>query len=78
MKYKVLDCKLSKLGKGPHNIESQKQRLKGLCKCIESPMLAHEDSHEFSKQRIPGCLQAPNPNPKPFIQRYTVHFTESK
>jgi len=30
---------------------------------MESPMHAREDSHEFSKQRIPGCLQAPNPNP---------------
>ena len=45
---------LSRLGKGSHNIESLKQRLKEPCM---------EDSHEFSKQRIPGCLQAPNPNP---------------
>jgi len=35
-------------------MESLKQRLKEPCT---------EDSHEFSKQRIPGCLQAPNPNP---------------
>jgi len=55
-----LNClivKLSNLEQASHNIESLKQRLKGLCECIESSMHAHGDSHEFSKLRIPGCLQ---------------------
>jgi len=50
--------KLSHLGKGSHNIESLKRRLKGLCECIESSMHAHADSHRFSKLRIPRWLQA--------------------
>ena len=53
---KCLIVKLSNLEQASHNIESLKQRLKGLCECIESSMHAHGDSHKFSKLRIPGCL----------------------
>jgi len=54
---KRLIVKLYNLEQPSHNIESLKQRLKALCECIESSMHAHGDSHEFSKLRIPGCLQ---------------------
>jgi len=54
---KCLIVKLSNLEQASYNIASLKQRLKGLCECIESSMHAHGDSHEFSKLRIPGCLQ---------------------
>jgi len=38
---KCLIVKLSNLEQASHNIEGLKQRLKGLCECIESSMHAH-------------------------------------
>jgi len=52
-----LIVKLSNLEQASHNIEGLKQRLKGLCECKESSMHAHGGSHQFSKLRIPRCLQ---------------------